>query len=58
MATEGEDIVKQVTGRELYALYIQANAEQGIGVDTWDEMDNSDKDVWRRLAILLMEDET
>lgn len=44
------------TGQELYALYTRAMSEQGVGIDEWDDLDETERDAWRRLAIMLMDE--
>jgi hypothetical protein len=42
-----------VSGQELYALYVEANARQNCGVDSWDQMADSDQEMWNTLAELV-----
>lgn len=41
-----------MNGEQLYALYVQANDEQSIGVDGWNEIAVDDWHVWNRIAQL------
>lgn len=41
-----------VSGAQLYALYVTANEEQGCGVDAWEELDDRDRAMWERVAQL------
>lgn len=42
-----------MTGEQLYALYVEANAQQNIVVDSWTEISELGRQVWHELAQLL-----
>lgn len=44
-----------MTGEELYALWVAANEESGIGVDSWEDLTVDDKVVWEAFASLVDE---
>lgn len=39
-----------MSGEELYQLYIDANGEDAVTVDTWEELDSQEQTVWERIA--------
>lgn len=41
---------RSVTGEMLYSKYSDAMLEQGIGVDSWEDLDESDKAAWDAVA--------
>lgn len=47
--------MRALTGIELYEVYKRAHLEQGCSVDEWEDLDESEKDVWRRMAVMLMD---
>lgn len=40
-------------GEELYGLYIDASAAEDTLVDHWDDLDDSTKAIWNRLASVI-----
>lgn len=42
-----------MNGERLYQLYTEANNEQHVGVDSWDDMTDEERSVWDRMAELL-----
>lgn len=37
----------------LYQLFIDANLEEGIEIDAWDDLDQTDKAIWASFAVLI-----
>jgi hypothetical protein len=44
-----------MTGQEFYTLYEQAHNETNCEVDSWDSLDDIDKERWDRIAELAEE---
>jgi hypothetical protein len=42
-----------MNGQQLYALWVQANDEENVGVDDFDQLCESDQRCWHRLAELV-----
>lgn len=39
-----------LTGEDLYRMYFAAFAEEGTGIDHWDDLSISEQDVWEAVA--------
>lgn len=39
-----------VTGPDLYAMYVDALYDEGVGVDDWNSLDEVDQAAWTALA--------
>lgn len=42
-------------GQKLYEMYAAAYARANVGIESWHEMDELDKNVWREMANNIME---
>lgn len=45
-----------MTGEELYAMYRREHAVRNCQTDTWEELEQRDREVWDSMAVLLGED--
>lgn len=43
-----------INGEKLYAKYKRANEEAGCGVDSWHELEESDREAWNAMAYDLL----
>lgn len=43
------------SGRELYEMYSRIHAQNGYIMDSWDDLDEAEKNVWRLLAVEISE---
>lgn len=43
-----------MTGQELYDMYVQAHADEGIGIDEWADLPPTDHDIWNAIAAGLL----
>lgn len=42
-----------MTGQDLYQLYSDANAEDSCMVPAWDEIEDEERNIWDRTAVLV-----
>lgn len=39
-----------MSGEELYIMYLDAMNDEGVGVDEWQDLEESDKAAWNAIA--------
>jgi hypothetical protein len=44
-----------VTGKEIYEIYIDKMLDEGIGLDSWENLERGDQRGWDALAAELLE---
>lgn len=44
-------MAKDITGEELYRLYEEKSAEEGLVVDPWEDLEDLDRRIWMLMAI-------
>lgn len=45
-----------MTGKDLYQLYVEANSMNGAQCDSWDDIDETEVQIWEDLADLVHEE--
>lgn len=46
----------EMTGEELYDYYIDANFQQNVEIEDWEDLNEADKEIWNYTAMLVESD--
>jgi hypothetical protein len=46
----------EITGKELYNAYKKGCARQGVEIDSWEDLDDIDRECWVSTALILWDE--